>query len=691
MLSIGAFCALFFVCLSCKTIPQPVKNSLAYLNTYYNANRLMIETEDEFFLFDEKQRTKPRILILEEAMLPDDNPDVYQVPKFAQSMVIPKEKLAPVLMRVDSIIIKGSKILSRHAESDLVDGALFLMGKAFFYKSEWFQAQIKCQELMDNYPYSLLSPDAHVLLAKTLLLQAKFTQADKVLLKAIDISWGQHRYDALSEAFRIQAEVALHFGNVEESVKPYRRAITQADDMMQQSRWQLEIGLLYYRQRRFDKALKELQTVLNFSPDPLTRYEAELYSAAAFAQLQQFDKARPLFENLIANRNYAEWRAFSYGELITSMRVNNLAQGIDSLYKIADTLSAPEALAAARYQAGLGLMKQRELQGATMFFAKAQVEAMPAYFYAAKYLQFLSELQAISPEAVDKLRFYTKVKEDSATFFHPNQATDRKQSAFAMYRTARLYERLGVKDSAMKYYTNAAWLAPEADTNRARYLYSEAALLGMDKRGLKPIRKSSSNAQISNQTSTDALIPIEHIDSLLNAIAYKYPSTQQGIDARTRLGLTQEAIRDTASDWMESGDRFRAVKQYTSALQQYKSVVATYPSTRHAARALYAQGWLYEKEVKNLDSAIRYYSLLVEQYPDSPYSAEVKPSLDAVLEARRLQDSIRTTSRIAKTSTAASVRALGSGVMQNTSGSATAIATTATLNATNASPQRRRR
>jgi tetratricopeptide (TPR) repeat protein len=261
-LSIGAFCTLFFVCLSCKTIPQPVKNSLAYFNTYYNANRLMVETEDEFFYFDEKQRTKPRILILEEATLPDDNPDVYQVPKFAQSMIIPKEKLATVLVRVDSIIIKGSKILSRHAESNLIDGTLFLMAKAYFYKSEWFQAQIKCQELMDNFPYSALSPDAHLLLAKTFLLQAKFTQADKALLKAIDISWGQHRYDALSEAFRIQAEVALHFGNVDEAVKPYRRAITQADDIVQQSRWQLEIGLLYYRQLRFDAALKELRKVL---------------------------------------------------------------------------------------------------------------------------------------------------------------------------------------------------------------------------------------------------------------------------------------------------------------------------------------------------------------------------------------------------------------------------------------------
>lgn len=684
-LRIGAVCVvLVIIAVSCKTVPKPLKNSLAYFNTYYNANRLMIETEDEFFYFDEKQRTQPRIIILEEPTLPDDAPDVYQVPKFVQSLVIPKEKLAPVQLRVDSILIKGSKILSRHAESDLVDATLFLMAKAYFYKSEWFQAQVKCQELMDNYPYSVLSPDAHLLLAKTFLLQAKFTQADKALLKAIDISWGQHRYDALSEAFRLQAEVALHFGNVEEAAKPYRRAITQADDIVQQSRWQLEIGLLYYRQKKFAEAIKELEKVLVFAPDALTRYEAELYTAAATARLRGMDKAQPLFDNILANRGVTEWRGYAYGELINSMRINNVGQGIDSLYGIVDTLKTPEALAAARYQGGVGLIKQREFQGAMTFFAKSQVETMPAYFYAAKYLQFLVELQSVSPEAQEKLQFFTKLRLDSTTFFSPNQAAARSNAASAMFRTGRIYERLGFKDSALKYYQASAWVAPATDTNRARFLYAEAAALGMDKRGLKPVTKpTASDASIS---AGAAPIPSEKIDSLLNMIAYSYPTTEQGIDARVRLGLTQEALRDTASEWMHSADSFRATKKYADALKKYAAVAATYPNTRYAPRAIYAQGYVYERDVKNLDSAIRYYRLLTEKYPDSPFATDIKPSLDAVFEQRRLQDSL-TMMRLK--STTASLSTQGNSTL---GGAATTSATlTTSTDATTGSPQRRRR
>lgn len=706
--TISAVCGLLVLFAgSCRTVPKPIKNSLAYFNTYYNANRLMIEAEDEFFYFDEKQRTKPRILILAEPTLPDDAPDVFDVPRFAKAMIIPKEKLAPVQNRVDSIIIKGSKILSRHAESDLVDGTLFLMAKAYFYKSDWFQAQVKCQELMDNFPYSVLSPDAHLLMAKTLLMQAKFTQADKALLKAIDISWGQHRYDALSEAFRIQAEIALHFGNTEDAVKPYRRAITQADDISQQSRWQLEIGLLYYRQKKFTEAITELQKVLWYSPDALTRYEAELYTAAATARLKGMKAAQPLFNNILANQSVREWRAFAYGELITSMRYNGIGEGIDSLYAIADTMKTPEAVAAARYQGGLEMFNQREFRGALSFFAKSQVEAMPAYFYAQKYLNFLTDWQSVAAEADEKLRFFNKVKDDTATFTHPNQLPARSSAAGVMYRAGRIFERLGVPDSAIKYYQAAAWLAPSPDTNRARYLYAEAALLGMERRGLKPIAKLLTNIEAPRTDSLSAgaggrtinpgnallmrlrewnnlPVPIRHIDSLLKIVAYTYSTTEQGRDARIRLGLTQEAIRDTALDWMISADSYRATKKYDDALKQYAAVVERYPDTRHAPRALYAQGWLYENSLKNLDSAIRYYSTLVDKYPASQSAIDIKPSLDAALEARHLQDSVRAAALQTKMSTMASMKL-------STQANTTLATTSATLNVSTTGTQRRRR
>lgn len=658
------------LCTSCKTLPQPVKNGLAYFNTYYNANRLMVDSEDEFLLFDEQNRTKPRILVIDEPTIVDDKPDDREVPQFMKSLIVKPEKLDKARIWIDSVLIKGSKLLVRHPQSDLIDQTLYLMAKAYFYRSEWHNSQMKCQELMDNYPYSQLSPDAHLLLAKTLLMQTKFVQADNALLRAIDISWGQHRYDALSEAFRIQAEVAMHFGNLEDAVKPYRRAIKQADDQVQQSRWQLEIGLLYYRKRQFADAAKELAKVTDFAPDALTRYEAELYRAAALAQLRRFKEAEESFQYLLTNRNYAEWRSFTYSEYLTLMRMTN-KQGTDSIFAMIDTLSHKEAPAAARYRQALDLFKKHEYEASQSIFIRSLMETLPSYFYASLYSRLLSDWKAQAPEAMNTVRFYELLRNDSTAYNSPPQDTARRVAAFTMYKVGRIHERLGVKDSAQKYYQAAAETCPELDTSRARYLYAQAVLVGLDRKttrlSTKPDRK------------TDSLEAAEKhfVDSILRVLVSKYPRTQQGIDARIRLGYTEYFVVDSLADVMQSADRFRQIKQYGKAIQKYNLVAMRHTESKHAPRAHYAQGWLFEKELRQRDSAVYWYQRLVEKYPNSPFAKEVKPSLDGLLEEKRLQDSLKNLPKtpIISGSTMATLQHSTTGATVNMSASSSTNAT----------------
>ncbi len=664
---------------ACKTLPQPLKNGLAYFNTYYNANRLMVVSEDEFFLYDEQQRTTPRIIVIEEPTFVDDKPDDREVPQFIKSLAVKPEKLDKARIWIDSVLIKGSKLLVRHTESELIDQTLYLMAKAYFYRSEWHNSQMKCQELIDNYPYSKLSPDAHLILAETLLMQTKFSQAEKALLRAIDIAWGQHRYDALSEAFRIQAELAMHFNNLEEAVKPYRRAITQADDRVQQSRWQLEIGLLYYRKRQFGDAVKEFTKVLEFAPDALTRFEAELYKAASLTQLGRFNEAEKVFKEVLANRNFAEWRSFSYSEYIAFLRLS-ARPGIDSIFALTDTLKFKEAPATARYRQALDLFKHHEYDGAQSLFSKSLVETAPTYFYGSLYARLLTDWKTQMPEAVNSIKFYTLLRSDTAAYILPAQDSARRTAANSIYRIGRIHERLGMPDSAAKYYQAAVTICPDADTNRARYLYAEAAVAGLDRHAAKASSKAVSRADGTTDSSEAAKSRLA--DSLLKTIVRLYPLTQQGIDARIRLGYTEQFLVDSLADIMQSADRFRQIKQYSKAMQKYNLVAGRYADSKYAPRAFYAQGWLYERELGKRDSAVYWYSRLVEKYPQSSFAKDVKPSLDALLQERRLQDSLKSLPKlpVATSSTMAT--------LQTTSGS-TSLSTTGATVQTGA-PMRRR-
>jgi outer membrane protein assembly factor BamD (BamD/ComL family) len=630
---------------------QTMRNASAYFNTYYNAQRLMILAEDEFAFHDAKKRVKPRVVVLNESTLAEDAADTRDVPKFLEALVISKEKLTPVAKELDSVIIKGSKILGKHARTEYIDPTLFLMAKAYFYRSEWFNAQIKCQELLENFPYSPLSPDAHLLLAKALLMQKKFSQGETVLSRAIDISWAQRRYDALSEAFRIQAELALHFNRPEDAVKPYRRAVAQADDPELRIKWQLDLGLLLYRLKQFRAAERELWNVRRFTPDALTTFEADLYRAATLSHLRQYGVSDSIFAALKANQTFDEWRAWVYAEEMNHYRISSNATNLPQVKALADTTKfGAEAVAAAYYQAGVEAFRSGDEKQAYQYFAKALHPESPSHYQAKRYVDLLDLLGlfAMTVKEAEDVRLadsldnaaaqmakqtqqQTAARDSSASSDSAavpfaaaplmNRDTIRVRLAGDFYRYGRANEILGRPDSAIQMYALAARTTPQSDSNRARYLYSVARLVGFERKAGSPPRKRA--------------------DSILADIVRLYPLTQYGIDAKVRLGLTEYAVRDSVGELFASGDRFRTVGLLSKALRQFDSLAAFYPASDYAPRALYVAGWLYEQHLNNKDSAIARYQRLVERYPESQYARDIRLTLEEVFALRQREQEFR--------------------------------------------------
>ncbi|MGA1049517.1 MAG: tetratricopeptide repeat protein, partial [Minisyncoccia bacterium] len=211
-----------------------------YFNTYYNAELLLKKTEQEFEYYDENIRLEPRALAPDYEIVDIDNLSQDGVPYFMQEFVVSQAKLQPVKVKLDSVLIKGSKILARKSKSEYVEGTLYLMALAYFYKGEWLPSQVKCGELIDIYPDGEKSPDAHLLFAKSLLIQRKWDYGMKMLSRTVDIAWQLERYDILSQAFRLQADLSLYKGDKEGAMRPYLQAIAQTNDKGLQAKWQLE-------------------------------------------------------------------------------------------------------------------------------------------------------------------------------------------------------------------------------------------------------------------------------------------------------------------------------------------------------------------------------------------------------------------------------------------------------------------
>ncbi|MCS7302605.1 MAG: tetratricopeptide repeat protein [Bacteroidota bacterium] len=566
-------------------------NTTTYFNTYYNMRRLETEITDEFRYHDEFAKPpKPRVVVPMEPDLVLERPALGALPAYLDQMVIKSNKLQPVRVKVDSIIIKGSKILALHGQSDFVDGTLYLMALAYFFRSEWLPSAIKCQELILQFPQSPYSPDAHLLAAKNYLLQRNISKAEQMLSRTVDIAWEQLRYDVLSEAFRLQAELAIEQGNFDRAVRPYRQAIAQCPDEAQRAIWQVDMGLLLYRLRRFALAERELAIVEKYSPDNLRLFECRYYRALALSHLGRFAEAEAILDDLESQRRFDDYIKAGYitGARMELLRLAKRTAELDSLERAASQqASASDAILVAHFERGLEYFRVKDYDNAIKYFATAKVRRSPVFDGAKRLFDLLN----IRQQKLQQLTTLGGRSDDSS----------KRARAYLAFELGRTHQELGNSDSAATWYLKAIEDAPLEDTTRAQYLYALARL--------EEVRQP------------------KVADSLLMIVFHRYPFTEYGREAKQRLGFTDYAVTDTAADLLSSGEHLRRAQNYSLALRQLQKVVDKFPTSPHAPRALYLIGWTWENNLRNNDSALYYYTLLVRRYPTSIYANDVSRSV----------------------------------------------------------------
>lgn len=579
----------------------------AYFNTYYNMQRIMGEIKDEFNYLDENARIKPRVIVpgLDSTTNATREGSTFNPQyQFLKAFIIDRSKLQPVATKVDSILLKGSKILANHPKTSYVQGSLFLMAESYFFRSEWVPCQQKCIELVERYADGDYSPDAHLLLAKSYLIQRKISQGKQTLSKTVDVAWYKDRYDILSEAYRIQAELALEEGDLEKAVAPYKQAIAQSDDDQVRARWQVDVASIYYRKGKFALAAEAFERVDDYTPDILAEFESKLYHAACMVRLGKLDTAEAEFKELEDNRNYAEWSSYVAAERLALERARkgDLADpGLIAAERKADTsfVGRPEVMAQ-NFQKAMAFYKQNDYEQALTYFAKAKVIRTPVYEVAAKYYMLLKQWE----DQTRKVHTYT-----SAIVDRPSQKDSlRPTTAKEVFALARVHEQLKNTDSALYYYRYAYDSTTENDPEKSRYLYSQARLIA----------------------ETDP----ETADSLMMVLNERWPKSAYGKEAGLTLGFSQDAIADDAAELYRSAQSFRKIKDFAYAANQYRAIADKHAGSAYAPKALYALGWMFERDQDNIDSALFYYGQLVDRYPKSEYAKEVFPSVEYALAKR---------------------------------------------------------
>jgi tetratricopeptide (TPR) repeat protein len=245
----------------------------------------------------------------------------------------------------------------------------------------------------------------------------------------------------------------------------------------------------------------------------------------------------------------------------------------------------------------MSLYKRGEYQEAMKYFAKAKLVRTPVYDVANKYFTLLKQWDE---EQRKVLQFDLHLRIDTS-----RKDSILKMRASSMYAIGRVHEQLDAPDSALHYYEGAYEITPASSETAGRYLYSRARLL----------RQREPNVA----------------DSLFEYIADTWPRSEYAKEASVNLGYTTDASIDDAAELYKSATSFRQIKDYAYAAQQYMAIVEKFPAGEYAPKALYAMGWMFERDRQMNDSALHYYGLLLEKYPRSTYAREIRPSVEFAL------------------------------------------------------------
>ncbi|TSA24641.1 hypothetical protein D4R75_00980 [bacterium] len=315
---------------------QGYDDTIAYFNAYYNAKRLFDEAEAEVLAARSSLRANPAGANLQSA-----------------SGSTAKQKFTVV-------IDKCSNVLSFYPKSNIVEDALFLIGKSYFYQDEFLKAERKFTELLAKSPNGPLALESQLWLLKTLQRLNRFDDALRVGqdLSATAVDAG--REEIAGEALMILGDIAVSQKNTDGAVEQYAKAVATYDDGAMQAAVQMKIGDLYFSIPDYEKAAPAYFGVQKYSPDDYTLYRTQIQAAIAYRHSKGYDQSLAILRKLESDYRFLDYRGtirFEIGN--TFSQSGNLEEAIN-MYRLVDTTnSKTEAGAKAAFE--LGILYQYEI------------------------------------------------------------------------------------------------------------------------------------------------------------------------------------------------------------------------------------------------------------------------------------------------------------------------------------------
>lgn len=606
---------LFIILLSGCSILSPIGEGIStgyqsfvgYFNTYYNAKSAYKQGEESVYnYYNNPKNQYPTLDKLREV-------SYNEVPSDAR-------------MKFESVVEKGSKILNYYNKSVLVDDAILLMGKAYFYNLEYTRAERKFLELLSQYPKSDLVTETKLWCSKAFLKNRREEDAKLFLKDLIDYGIKENENDIIVKSYIILSDYYLSKNDTNEAIKYYNEALQYCESEDITSQINFRLGEIYKNYDSLLLAADYFFKASDLSSDKFIKYWGMNNYGTIQIKLGKNELATRIFRDLEKNPQLREFLPYTYYELAElKLRDNDIDGAIDLFNMLDTTYAKTEPAAKGYYQLGLIYENHfKDYESARNYYQKSR-EQMSGI--------------SITPIVDDKLR---KLE----LFLGVQKQAKISDSLFIIANipdTSIVY-KFEVNITALGKDSNNLFSKMKIDTFYSKFIIADSTN--------KTIRDSviKSIVTLDSTLITDTTFKIikTHIDTVRSVDGHllkyqhyftKYNFGNQKVDTIILTELDRLLSNDTTKIKNATKDlckkKFDLALSYKNDLERldtaiiiFEELLKKYPKDKnYHPELLFNLGLAYKKlNIKN-EEADSLLNVFIKEYPDNSFISEAKLQL----------------------------------------------------------------
>ena len=564
-------------------------SACVYFNTFYNAKKSFREAE--------KERRK--------------HEETYADWAFDQAGPELRRQRSPQADQLyDKAVRKASKVLDQYKESDLVDDAMFLIGRAYYWRGEYLNAQESFSDLETFFPSSPYFDQARYWRARCLEEQRSDDQAQS-LYRVL--------FDEAEEKIAIQA--SLHLAEMAHdredyvaAIREYRATLAAFPKSAVRAQLWLRLGealMALEDPARLDEALAAFDEVLQAGPSDDQKYRAQLNSGRTLYAMGAEDEALATYFSLLDEGGFRRFEGRTrllIGEWYQGRRL--LDEALTEYEQVRNDFPQTPSAAMALYRIGLLHLQEygdtelgreyleessRESPGAQgVLLAQEMLGYMRRLEQIQRQIHRADSLYADSLGAVQGPLLWRaeEAPVDTVVVARSLDVLDDLFSACELYR-----HEIGQADSARAYYEEVIRRFPDSD-QLPRAVYSLAWIelqLRGDEEGASP-----------------------HLLRLME----EFPTSAHANEARRLLGQKAEATAEelAAREFARIETLRLAQPEATEAyIPLLDSLSHAFTGTPSGGQAAFLVANTYENVVGDTVEAEQRYQLLREEFAETRF------------------------------------------------------------------------